>query len=122
MGKNHLRILGSLDGVELVGIADPLARVGIASDISGHETFTEFRDLLDRGLDYCVIAAPTGFHREISVEALSRGVNCLIEKPVAVNYEEALEIQTYMYNQYIKAYIFKIPGQCGSSHFHVQLG
>jgi UDP-N-acetylglucosamine 3-dehydrogenase len=93
MGKNHLRILGSLDGVELVGIADPLARVGIASDISGHETFTEFRDLLDRGLDYCVIAAPTGFHREISVEALSRGVNCLIEKPVAVNYEEALEIQ-----------------------------
>ena len=61
MGKNHLRILGSLDGVELVGIADPLARVGIASDISGHETFTEFRDLLDRGLDYCVIAAPQVF-------------------------------------------------------------
>jgi len=93
MGRNHLRILASLDDVELVGVADPLARLGMASGTDGHETFTEYRDLLDRELDYCVIAAPTGFHREISVEALSRGVNCLIEKPVAVNHEEALKIQ-----------------------------
>jgi UDP-N-acetylglucosamine 3-dehydrogenase len=93
MGKNHLRILSSLDGVELVGVADPLADSGIISDKKGYEIFTEYRDLLDRDLDYCVISAPTGFHTEISVEALSRGVNCLIEKPVAVNYEEALEIE-----------------------------
>lgn len=93
MGKNHLRILTSLEGVDLIGVADPLAKVGIVSDLKGYATFTEYRDLLDQGLDYCVIAAPTGFHREISVEALNRGVNCLIEKPVAVNYEEALEIK-----------------------------
>jgi predicted dehydrogenase len=93
MGKNHLRVLASLEGVELIGVADPLAKSGISGDIKDNKTFTEYRDLLDQGLDYCVIAAPTGFHREISVEALNRGVNCLIEKPVAVNYEEALEIQ-----------------------------
>ena len=93
MGKNHLRILASLEGVDLVGVADPLAKVDIASDIKGCASFREYRDLLDQGLDYCVIAAPTGLHREISVEALRKGVNCLIEKPVAVNYEEALEIQ-----------------------------
>jgi UDP-N-acetylglucosamine 3-dehydrogenase len=94
MGKNHLRILASLEGVELVGVADPLAKAGVANEIKGHQTFSEYRELMDRGLDYCVIAAPTGIHKEISVEALSRGVNCLIEKPVAVNYEEALEIQS----------------------------
>jgi UDP-N-acetylglucosamine 3-dehydrogenase len=93
MGKNHLRILGSLEGVELVGVADPLAQVGRTSGVGDHEIFTQYRELLERGLDYCVIAAPTGFHKEISVEALHRGVNCLIEKPVAVNHEEALEIQ-----------------------------
>jgi predicted dehydrogenase len=93
MGKNHLRVLASLEGVELIGVADPLAKAGISGDIKGDNTFTEYRDLFHQGLDYCVIAAPTGLHREISVEALSRGVNCLIEKPVAVNYEEALEIQ-----------------------------
>ena len=93
MGKNHLRILSSLEGVDLVGVADPLAKVDITSEIKGHENFTEYRELLDQGLDYCVIAAPTGFHREISVEVLNRGVNCLIEKPVSVNYKEALEIK-----------------------------
>jgi predicted dehydrogenase len=93
MGKNHLRILASLEGVELVGVADPLAQVSKASDAGDHEIFTQYRELLERDLDYCVIAAPTGFHKEISVEALRRGVNCLIEKPVAVNQEEALEIQ-----------------------------
>ena len=93
MGKNHQRILDSLEGVDLVGVADPLVNVATASDNREHETFTDYQELLDRGLDYCVIAAPTGFHRQISVEALSRGVNCLIEKPVAVNYQEALEIQ-----------------------------
>jgi predicted dehydrogenase len=94
MGKNHLRVLSSLQGVELIGVADPLAKTDITSGINACETFTEYRDLLDRGLDYCVIAAPTGFHKEISVNALSGGVNCLIEKPVALNYEEALEIQS----------------------------
>jgi predicted dehydrogenase len=92
MGKNHLRILSSLEGVELVGVADPLANGDFAGKVKHYAIFKDYRDLLDRGLDYCVIAAPTGFHREISVEALSRGVNCLIEKPVAANYEEALEI------------------------------
>ena len=93
MGKNHLRILSSLEGVDLVGVADPLAKADITTEIKGHENFTEYRELLDQGLDYCVIAAPTGFHREISVEVLNRGVNCLIEKPVSVNYKEALEIK-----------------------------
>lgn len=93
MGKNHLRILSTLEGVELVGVADPLAKLDFGNDIKPYETFTEYRDLLDRGLDYCVISAPTGFHKEISIEALSRDVNCLIEKPVALNYEEALQIQ-----------------------------
>jgi UDP-N-acetylglucosamine 3-dehydrogenase len=94
MGKNHLRILASLEGVELIGVADPLTEFGTDIDIWGHERFLEYRDLLERDLDYCVIAAPTGFHREISIEALSRGIHCLIEKPVAINHEEALEIQT----------------------------
>jgi len=94
MGKNHQRILSSLDGVELVGVADPLNKSDVPISIAGLETFTDYRALMARNLDYCVIAAPTGFHKEISVDALKHGVNCLIEKPVAINYEEAREIQT----------------------------
>jgi predicted dehydrogenase len=40
-----------------------------------------------------VIAAPTGFHKDIAIEILSAGVNCLIEKPVALNLESANQIK-----------------------------
>jgi predicted dehydrogenase len=87
MGKNHLRVLSSLEKVELVGVADPLntdTNFGVLGD---------YKELMSQDLDYCVIAAPTGFHKEIAIYALNNGINCLIEKPVALNYQEAAEIQ-----------------------------
>ena len=92
MGKNHLRILSSLQGVELIGVADPINSGSLMQKIS-YEAFNDYRELLSQGLDYCVIAAPTGFHKEIAIDALNAGANCLIEKPVAVNFAEAIEIQ-----------------------------
>ena len=92
MGKNHLRVLSSLEQVDLVGVADPMSLKEITRD-SSYGTFGDYRVLLSQSLDYCVIAAPTGFHREIAVYALERGINCLIEKPVAVNHKEAVDIQ-----------------------------
>ena len=93
MGRNHRRIMSSVEGVDLVGIADPLGMEIDAIKSDECEIFTDYKELLSRELDYCVISAPTGFHKEIAIRALECGVNCLIEKPVAVNYEDALEIQ-----------------------------
>ena len=93
MGRNHRRIMSSLEGVDLVGIADPLGMEIDAIKNDECEIITDYKELLSRELDYCVISAPTGFHKEIAIRALECGVNCLIEKPVAENYEDALEIQ-----------------------------
>jgi predicted dehydrogenase len=90
MGKNHARVLSKLDGVELLGIVDPL---GATKDINRHYVFYELNDLLAKKPDYCVIAAPTGFHKDIALEVLSAGVNCLIEKPVALNLDSANHIR-----------------------------
>ena len=90
MGKNHARVLSKLEGVELLGIVDPL---GAAKNINGDHVFYELNELLRKKPDYCVIAAPTGFHKDIALEILSAGVNCLIEKPVALNLESAYQIQ-----------------------------
>jgi len=92
MGKNHLRVLSSLGRVELAGVADPMSPKDLSKE-SSFEVFGDYKELLSQNLDYCVIAAPTGLHKEIAIYALNRGVNCLIEKPVAINYEEAIEIQ-----------------------------
>lgn len=92
MGKNHLRILSNLSGTELVGVADPISSENNSGKLS-YELFADYRDLLSQNLDYCVIAAPTGYHKEIAIAALNKGVNCLVEKPVAVNFTDALEIK-----------------------------
>jgi UDP-N-acetylglucosamine 3-dehydrogenase len=93
MGRNHARVLSTLSGVEFVGISDPIQPDGVDRGFLGGRVFKETYDLLHQGLDYCVIAAPTGFHKEIALEAIDMGVNCLIEKPVALSYSDGLEIQ-----------------------------
>ena len=92
MGKNHLRILTTLNGIELVGVADPI-NIENSSGKFSYGLYADYKDLLSQNLDYCVIAAPTGYHKEIAINALNNGVNCLIEKPVAVNFADAQEIQ-----------------------------
>ena len=82
MGRHHARLLSSLDGVELVAVADP------AGDPQGLLTNTAvLRDvdaLIDSGIDYCVVAAPTAFHEEVGLRLAGAGVHALIEKPLAI--------------------------------------
>jgi UDP-N-acetylglucosamine 3-dehydrogenase len=93
MGKNHARILSKLEGVDFVGAVDPLESENPLAESDGARIFRGLGQLISEKLDYCVIAAPTGFHKEIAVELLNAGVHCLIEKPVATDIESALEVQ-----------------------------
>lgn len=80
MGRNHARVLSHLDGVELVGVMDP------AGDPTGLVTLpvvSTLSELLALGLDYAVVACPTGLHEEIGLELAAKGVSALIEKPLA---------------------------------------
>jgi len=90
MGRHHKRILSQLDGVDFVGIFDPAAQ-NIAQ-VDGPPVFTMLNDLVKLGLDYCVIAAPTAFHLELGLKLAAQNIHCLIEKPVAVNTQEALQL------------------------------
>ena len=89
MGRNHARVLSNLDGVELLGIVDPIKTTKLNSEFN----FFELNDLLAKKPNYCVIAAPTGFHKDIAIQILDAGVSCLIEKPVALDLDSAYEIK-----------------------------
>jgi predicted dehydrogenase len=65
MGKNHLRVLGSTEGIELTGIVDPQA-TDLAAEIEV-PIFAAIEEIKTLSLDYCVVAAPTTFHEEISL-------------------------------------------------------
>lgn len=81
MGQRHARILSSLENVTLVGIVDPAVET-TALD-SGIKVFETLDRLLMQGVDYCLIAVPTGLHEEIGLQLVAAGVHALVEKPLA---------------------------------------
>ncbi len=89
LGKHHARILGGLDDVELVGVADrDLERArAIASEFGG-EALADAASLLGR-VDAVTIAAPTEAHHDLARLFLERGVPTLVEKPLARTLAEA---------------------------------
>jgi UDP-N-acetylglucosamine 3-dehydrogenase len=80
MGRNHARVLNSLDGVELVGVLDPAPN---AAAPFGVPVVADLDALLALRLDYAVIACPTALHEEIGLRLAEAGVHALIEKPLA---------------------------------------
>ncbi|WP_409484164.1 Gfo/Idh/MocA family protein [Arsenicicoccus dermatophilus] len=81
MGRHHARVLGSLEGVELVAVADPAGDVhGVAA---GRPVLSSIDELIEQKLDYVMVAAPTGLHEEIGLTLAAAGVHCMVEKPLA---------------------------------------
>lgn len=81
MGRQHLRVLGRLSGVDLVGVVDPLGDPhGVTAGLAVAASVAE---LIDHGVDYAVVASPTTTHAQIGLELADAGVHALIEKPVA---------------------------------------
>ena len=90
MGRHHARVLGSLDGVELVAVSDPMGDPhGVAG---GREVLKSVDELIKIGIDYAMVAAPTALHEELALKLADAGVHALIEKPLAVDTPAAEKI------------------------------
>lgn len=90
MGRNHARVLASLDGVDLVGVADPGGdKFGVVGD---REVLPGIDELIATGLDYCMVAVPTAYHLSVGTALAEAGVHALIEKPLAENVETATQL------------------------------
>lgn len=90
LGFHHARIARELgEGVEFVGIHDidaaRLDQVAGSLSVPGHG---ELEALLERA-DAVVIAVPTVAHQEVALAAIARGLDILIEKPIAPSLEAA---------------------------------
>jgi len=81
MGRHHARVLASLDGVDLVGVADAGGDPhGVAG---GRQLVESIEELIALGLDYCMVAVPTIYHEQIGLALAEAGVHAMIEKPLA---------------------------------------
>jgi predicted dehydrogenase len=87
MGRHHARVLRSLDGVDLVAVADPAGDPhGVCADRSVLRSADE---LIAAGIDYCVVAVPTAHHERVGLALADAGIHALIEKPLAPDVESA---------------------------------
>ncbi|MHB9004280.1 MAG: Gfo/Idh/MocA family protein, partial [Coriobacteriia bacterium] len=88
MGRHHTRILGAMVDVELGYVVDPDSeRAGALAGPVGAQTVGSIQDLPD--LDIAVVATPTESHLEIASALMDSGVSVLVEKPLALNVEQA---------------------------------
>ena len=93
MGSNHARVLSEMSGVQLVGIADPDRKQrDLVTRAVGCPAFSDMDALLRSGIDAVTIAAPTHLHHDLALECIGRGVNLMVEKPIASNVAEARAI------------------------------
>ena len=90
MGRNHLRVLSDLEGVELAAVCDMDEKV-VATASRKHSVagYVSWAEMLERErLDAAVVAVPTRFHLDVGLAVLERGLHVLIEKPIATTLEE----------------------------------
>lgn len=91
MGRHHARVLGSLPGVDLVGMVDPDGdKFKVAG---GRPLYATVDELLEHKLDYCMVAVPTALHEEVGLRLAAAGVHALVEKPIANTLEAANRLQ-----------------------------
>ena len=90
MGRHHARVLRELDGVDLVAVADP---GGDPHSVAGSlPVLRSVAELVDAGVDYAVVATPTGLHEQVALELASSGVHTMVEKPVSADGPSARRI------------------------------
>ncbi|WP_194892854.1 Gfo/Idh/MocA family oxidoreductase [Catenulispora pinisilvae] len=87
MGRHHARVLGSMEGVELVAVADPGGDAHGAAN--GRPVLSDVQALIAAGIDFAVVAVPTVFHTETGLALAEAGVHTLVEKPLAPDVESA---------------------------------
>lgn len=90
MGRHHARVLRNLEGVEFVGVADPDGdKHGAANGLPVLSTLDE---LIQRDLDYCVVAVPTAYHEDVALALADHGIHALVEKPLTADVAAARRV------------------------------
>lgn len=89
LGRIHAKLLGSVEGAQLVAISDPIESARLrAAEMFSVDTYADYHDLIDT-IDAAVIAAPTDAHAEIATDLLKAGKHLLVEKPLATTAADA---------------------------------
>lgn len=95
---NHIKATVN-NGLDLVAVCDLIPEnIDILFEKTGYdktvERYTDFRKMIDehKELELVSIATDSGVHAEIALYCIDRGINVIIEKPIAMSLADADEI------------------------------
>jgi predicted dehydrogenase len=90
-GNNHLRVLHHLPGVLITAAVDPnVSRATAAAakyGCAGLHSIVQLRDV-----DAAIVAVPTIDHAAVACDLLERGIDVLVEKPIAADLASARRV------------------------------
>jgi predicted dehydrogenase len=90
MGRNHVRAILSQDPENSVIVYDPFPTEIESSRVKFVPSMDE---LCGSGINYSVVATPSSSHLEIATTLAESRIPSLIEKPLALDYSEAVKIR-----------------------------
>lgn len=96
VGKSHAKAAYNSENADLIAVCDLIPEKledakKLYPDVLTYTDFTEM--LRNPDIDIVSIAVPSGDHAKLAVEALEAGKNILIEKPIDITVEAAMEIE-----------------------------
>lgn len=91
---SHLPNLAKNSDVEFVGVSrkGPELLEKIKNNFGFKVASENYQEILDAGIDVCIIGSPTGLHHEHAMAALRAGAHVMCEKPVTIDPKQAWEL------------------------------
>src|SRR4051812_4141496 len=94
-GANLLRTFNDIEGAAVGAVADAKSgRLQYVEKRYPHvRTFSAMDNLIDDpAIDAIVVSTPVPSHYEVAKRVMEAGKHCFVEKPLAYDHEEALEL------------------------------
>ncbi|MCC2683700.1 MAG: oxidoreductase [Paenibacillaceae bacterium] len=95
IGATHLKVLTQLEDVEVRAITDVVApsAQALAAEHGIGRVYATVEELLgDEQIDAVVIGVPNKWHAPLAIQAMRHGKHVVLEKPMAINVQDAKEI------------------------------
>lgn len=105
---NHIRAAVN-NGLEIVAVCDIASNhIDTLLEKAGYKTpvkkYVDYKEMIDQhpDLDLISIATDSGVHAKIALYCIDKGINVIIEKPIAMNLSDADEIISHSELKHVK--------------------
>lgn len=94
IGRSHVQACGNIEWARVTCIADIIyERAAEFKDSYGIRAYTDYKEMIDKeDLQAVVITLPHNLHKSVAIYCCNKGINVLVEKPMAISVKECEEM------------------------------